>query len=61
MARVLLAFLLVIPSNAAMAHPSTVPHAHPHGASALPEFHAIVFAAVVLAFVFVLWRKFRRG
>ena len=44
----------------AVAHPSTVPHDHPHGVSLLPDFMVLVVAAIAIGAAPVLVRTFRR-
>lgn len=40
--------ILIAVTAAADAHPSLVPHEHPHGVSILPDLGTIVVASIVL-------------
>jgi hypothetical protein len=44
----------------AVAHPSVVPHDHPHATSMLPDLGALALAAIVVGVGFIVVRH-RRG
>ena len=54
-------FLIGLSGAAAFAHPSVVPHDHPHATSVLPDALALILAAVVVGLGFVALRRIRRG
>ena len=43
--------------GAAVAHPSVVPHQHPHASSMLPDALALVFAALLVGLGFLALRR----
>ena len=53
--------LTALASAQAFAHPSVVPHDHPHGVSILPDLGAMVLAAALVGAVFAVRRLLRRG
>jgi len=56
-----LSFLLLCAAGAAQAHPSLVPHHHPHGVSMLPDLGTFIVGGIfVLAFALLAYEKFRR-
>jgi hypothetical protein len=57
----LCAVFLVILSSAAIAHPSLVPHEHPHGASFLLDFDWVIGAMLLAAFAVLVVKKLRRA
>jgi hypothetical protein len=59
--KVLLPFLLLLAASTAHAHPSLVPHHHPHGVSMLPDLDTIVVAMFALAAALIAYWKFGRG
>jgi hypothetical protein len=59
--RILLSTLVIVCNVvAALAHPSVVPHQHPHAASALPDALALLLAALLVGFGFVALRRLRK-
>jgi hypothetical protein len=50
----------VVPA-AALAHPSTVAHEHPHGLSLLPDLGALLLAALLVGGAFIVVRQIRKG
>jgi hypothetical protein len=60
--KTLLAFLLLVVTDAAQAHESLVPHHHPHGVSMLPDLDTVVVGAIFLiALGLLAYTKFGRG
>jgi hypothetical protein len=59
--KALLPFLLLLAAATAHAHPSLVPHHHPHGVSMLPDLDTIAVAVLALAAALVAYWKFGRG
>jgi hypothetical protein len=60
--RAITAFAVLCAASAAQAHPSFVPHQHPHGVSMLPDLGAsLVAGIVVLALAIVALTAFRRS
>jgi hypothetical protein len=56
------AYLVFVLATAdAVAHPSTLPHDHPHGVTLLPDLMVLVVAAVAIGAALVLVRTFKRG
>jgi hypothetical protein len=53
--------LTALASVQALAHPSVVPHEHPHGVSILPDLGAMVLAAALVGAVFAVRRLLRKG
>ncbi len=57
--KTLLAFLFSLAAAAAQAHPSLVPHQHPHGVSMLPDLGTFLVGGIfVLAAALVAYAKF---
>jgi hypothetical protein len=56
-------WLLLLPiTSAAQAHPSLVPHHHPHGVSLLPDSATFIVGGIfVLALALVAYTNFRRA
>jgi hypothetical protein len=48
MQRIFLVLIGALMPAAALAHPSVVPHEHPHAASLLPDLTVLLMAAVVV-------------
>lgn len=48
-------------ANAALAHDSTVPHLHPHAWSMLPDYGAMLLAALLVVAGVVALRFWRKG
>ena len=46
-------------SSAALAHPSLIPHEHPHGVSMLPDLDVLLLGVLVAAFALVVVKKVR--
>jgi hypothetical protein len=46
--RIFLTLLALVSTGPALAHPSLVPHTHPHGPSALPDLELFVVAVVII-------------
>ena len=42
---------------AALAHPSLVPHEHPHGPSLLPDLASMALAALVVGVIWLIARR----
>jgi hypothetical protein len=59
--KTLIASLAAIASTAAFAHDSTMPHVHPHGASFLPDYAAMLLAAALVAGGVIAVRLWRKG
>jgi hypothetical protein len=57
----LTALMLSPLASAAFAHDSTVPHAHPHASSLLPDYGAMLLAAALVAAGIVAVRFWRKG
>ena len=53
-------FLIGLSGASAFAHPSVVPHEHPHATSMLPDALALVLAALVVGCGFVALRRIRK-
>jgi len=54
-------FILSLGTSAALAHPSLVPHHHPHGVSMLPDLDTFIVGGIfLLAFALLAYEKFRR-
>ena len=59
--RAVAASVLTIGSTgAAFAHPSVVPHEHPHAVSVLPDVTLLAIAALMVGCAVVVLRKFRK-
>ncbi len=57
----LLPFILFFGATTARAHPSLVPHHHPHGVSMLPDLGTFIVGGIfLLAFALLAYEKFRR-
>ena len=57
--KLLLVFLFSLAAGAAQAHPSLLPHHHPHGVSPLPDFGTFIVGGIfVLALALVAYAKF---
>jgi hypothetical protein len=55
-------FLFLLAAVPAQAHPSLVPHHHPHGVSMLPDLDMLVVGFIfLLAVAMVIYTKFTRG
>ena len=57
----LCALFLVVLSSAAGAHPSLVPHDHPHGASFLLDLDWLISALLLAAFAVLVVKKMRQA
>ena len=57
MKTMLLALAAALIAESAFAHPSVVPHEHPHAASFLPDAFALMLAALVVAIGFAAFRR----
>ncbi len=57
---VMLYAVLALPTLAD-AHPSVVPHDHPHSVSVLPDLVALVLAALLVGFGILALRYLRKG
>ena len=55
----LITLLSIAASSAALAHPSLIPHEHPHGGSMLPDLDALLIGVLVVAFAAVIVKKVR--
>jgi hypothetical protein len=55
-----LTFLIGLGATAAYAHPSVVPHDHPHATSLLPDSLALMLAALVVGCGFLVLRRIRK-
>lgn len=53
--------LVTLVSAQALAHPSVVPHDHPHDASLLPDLGALLMSAVFVGAAILARRLFRKG
>jgi hypothetical protein len=60
MKRLFLIALASAASTVAIAHTSSVPHAHPHEASILPDLSVMLLAALIVACGALAIRKFGR-
>ena len=54
----LIAMAMLVPA-VALAHPSIVPHEHPHGLSLLPDLGALLLAAVFVGEALIVFRHRR--
>jgi hypothetical protein len=60
--KTLLSFLLALAAATAQAHPSLVPHHHPHGVSMLPGLDTIVVGAIfAIAVALLAYAKLGRS
>jgi hypothetical protein len=60
--KTLLSFLLLLAASTAQAHPSLVPHHHPHGVSMLPALDTILVGAIfAIAIALLAYAKFVRS
>lgn len=57
MRMIITAVALVFTVAPALAHPSVVPHQHPHAASVLPDAFALLLAAVLVGLGFIALRR----
>lgn len=55
------AVMMALTAGAALAHPSVVPHDHPHGLSWLPDAGALLLAALTVGVGIIVFRRFRKG
>lgn len=55
------ALMAALISGPAFAHPSTMPHEHPHAASYLPDLGAMAVAALLVAVAALVLHRYRRG
>jgi hypothetical protein len=58
--RMILSMLFSIVATAALAHPSVVPHQHPHGLSALPGVETVLLVMLTAGGVLALRRLMRK-
>jgi divalent metal cation (Fe/Co/Zn/Cd) transporter len=59
--KTLLAFLFSLAAAAAQAHPSLVPHHHPHGVSMLPDLGTFIVGGIFLvALALIAYTQFGR-
>lgn len=61
MNKTLFALIPVLFADAASAHDSTAPHMHPHASSMLPDYAAMLLAAVLVAGGVIAFRVWRKG
>ncbi len=60
--KTLLSFLLALSAASAQAHPSLVPHHHPHGVSMLPGLDTLVVGAIfAIAVALLAYTYLRRS
>ncbi len=57
--RTIIAILSIAGVTAASAHPSLIPHEHPHGANALAGLDSLLLAALVAVFALAVWKQVR--
>ncbi len=57
--RTIIAVLSFAGVTAASAHPSLIPHEHPHGVNALVGLDALLLAALIAAFALAVWKQVR--
>jgi drug/metabolite transporter (DMT)-like permease len=55
-----LTFLIGVGVTSALAHPSVVPHDHPHATSMLPDSLALLLSALVVGCGFFVLRRVRK-
>jgi hypothetical protein len=60
MRTVVVTLVVFLNAAAAQAHPSVVPHQHPHAASVLPDMLALVLAALLVGLGFVALRRLKK-
>jgi hypothetical protein len=60
MRTVVITLVVALNAAAAHAHPSVVPHDHPHAASVLPDALALLMAALLIGLGFVALRRIRK-
>jgi hypothetical protein len=60
MKMLVLAAIAALNAGVAFAHPSFVPHAHPHHGGMLPDALALVLAALLVGTGFVVFRRMRK-
>jgi len=59
--KILLPLLLSLATATAQAHESSVPHHHPHGASALPDLNTLIVASLfTIVVALIAFSKTRR-
>jgi len=58
--RLILSTLCSIVTTAAFAHPSIVPHQHPHGVSALPSVETVLLVMFTVGALVALRRLMRK-
>lgn len=56
-----LAVTMALIGKSAFAHPSVVPHDHPHGLSWLPDVGALLIAAALIGAGIFAFRHFSKG
>jgi hypothetical protein len=61
MKRAFLVSIGVMVPASALAHPSVMPHQHPHGVSLLPDLGALLLAALVVGGAALALRRIRKG
>ncbi len=60
--KILISMVLVgLGGVSAFAHPSVVPHDHPHATSVLPDAFALMLAALFVGAGFIAYHRFRKG
>lgn len=55
------AVMMALTAGTALAHPSVVPHDHPHALSWLPDAGALLLAAFLVGAGIVVFRRFRKS
>jgi divalent metal cation (Fe/Co/Zn/Cd) transporter len=59
--KTMFSLLLLLAAGTAQAHPSLLPHHHPHGVSMLPDLGTFIVGGIfVLALALVAYTKFGR-
>jgi hypothetical protein len=61
MKRAFLVSIGVMVPASALAHPSVMPHQHPHGVSLLPDLGALLLAALLVGGAVIAVRQIRKG
>jgi hypothetical protein len=61
MRTVVITLVVALNAAAAHAHPSVVPHEHPHAASVLPDALALLMAALVVGLGLAALRRIRKN
>ena len=59
--KIALAVTMASIGGAAFAHPSVVPHDHPHALSWLPDVGVLLLAALLIGAGILVFRHFSRG